>query len=823
MFITMSLFVFFVGCDGPDEEQPPDSSTDETVVETNTTTETDTSTQTETTETKEQPGSSWTPGPKLPDCTPQPGSGDAVALSGVVLTPQGPQGGLVVYRRSTGLIECIGDQCATDDAEVVCTEGVISPGLIDAHNHMQYNVLQPWRHTELFDDRYDWQSDSDYWDYREAYDAIDDEYRCEIGKWAELRLIVSGATTAVGASGGSCIDILARNLDEGPSGHHIDAYDMSYSSSNVSGLDSSDASGYLSDLSGGALDAALWHVSEGVGGSVRDELDHMSELQLTGPGAVFVHATDATTSQLARMAADGTGLLWSPRSNLDLYAETTQADVARKLGVTVALGPDWTWSGSANPVRELQCARDYLSSRQTDIDDVALWEMATTDAARLLGLDGVMGGLFEGGVADIAVYNFLAEPYRAVIESEPEDVRLVIIDGSALYGVPELVGVLADQPSTCDSVNPCGGQTRLLCVVAGGSGDDAQTHNDIESTLVTALSSVQMPTDLAYAKELMGLWVCEDTRDSCDMSSPTGGDQDGDGVGDEVDVCPDSYDPLQRDQDSDGQGDVCDACPLNATATECDSDLEDIDGDGVLNEEDVCPWLYDDQSDTDKDGHGDSCDVCPDIANPGSAPCPGDSMSIMAIRDPSHPDHPQEGTRVVVEGVVSAVNSGYGFFLQDPVATEFGALYVYDQGEVMVSVGESVRVDGEYEEYYGLTELTDSVTTIIASTGAQLQPIVFGDDEACGVATGGINAERYEGMLVRVEDVRVSDVNPDDPDDFNEFEVSGCLRIDDLLCGSACWSTQPEVDTEFVQVTGPLTFSYSNHKLLPRDADDVEQ
>ena len=41
-----------------------------------------------------------------------------------------------------------------------------------------------------------------------------------------------------------------------------------------------------------------------------------------------------------------------------------------------------------------------------------------------------------------------------------------------------------------------------------------------------------------------------------------GGDRDGDGIGDLLDVCPDVPDPDQRDTDGDGKGDACDACSV---------------------------------------------------------------------------------------------------------------------------------------------------------------------------------------------------------------------------------------------------------------------
>ena len=55
-------------------------------------------------------------------------------------------------------------------------------------------------------------------------------------------------------------------------------------------------------------------------------------------------------------------------------------------------------------------------------------------------------------------------------------------------------------------------------------------------------------------------------------------DADGDGVNDDDDDCPSVFDPVrpmdngtQPDSDGDGRGDACDPCPLDANATVCAS------------------------------------------------------------------------------------------------------------------------------------------------------------------------------------------------------------------------------------------------------------
>ncbi len=710
----------------------------------------------------------WTPGPDLPDCEPATGDGDRVALSGVVLTPDGPEAGLVVYSRSSGRILCVG-HCDPTAADVVCTEGVIGPGLIDAHDHMQYDVLPPWQHDGLFSDRYDWQSDGDYWDYRTPYDAIVDDWTCEIVKWAELRELVSGATSAVGASGGSCIDPLIRNLDEGEDAHFIDGYDLYYSSSKVmERYDEADGAAFAEDLADGTYEAVLNHVAEGVGGSVTAEIEHMFDIGMAGPGEEWIHATDATTDQLARAVESGAGIIWSPRSNLDLYGATTPADVAMRLGVPVALGPDWTWSGSMNMVHEMRCATEYLGARGWPLDgggerlDERVWHMATDEAARAVGLDGVLGSLQAGLLADIAVYDWSAEPYRAIIEAEPQDVRLVLVAGQALYGLPELVEPLAAHPDWCETLDACGA-TRTACVQAAASGDDAWTAADIEAALSTALGQAEPSEGHPYSSELLGLWLCDEAPASCDPGEPADGDADGDGIADADDGCPEAWDP--------------------------------------------------DQPDHDGDGLGDACDPCPDDSNADGAGCP---TTIQAIRDPDDPDHIPAGTAVTVSGaVVTGVRAGNGFYVQQPGAAEYGGLYVYDGGAASVAAGDVVSVAGTADEYYGLTEITDATTTVTGSA-ALPDPV---EVAPCDAATGGSLGEPLEAMLVVVRDVEVTDENPDDPDDYGEFEVGGCLRVDDELYDGA-WS-RPAEGATFSSITGVLTFRYGERKLVPRDAGDL--
>lgn len=168
---------------------------------------------------------------------------------------------------------------------------------------------------------------------------------------------------------------------------------------------------------------------------------------------------------------------------------------------------------------------------------------------------------------------------------------------------------------------------------------------------------------------------------------------------------------------------------------------------------------------------------------------------------------PLAGSTVMTSGVVTAVGDN-GFALQDSAAA-WNGIWVFTTNAPTVARGDSVTVTGLVDEYYDFTELQadNANVTVLASNVALPAPLI--------VATGDFPQEAYEGVLVRLTDATCT--NPDLG--YGEWEVddgSGPCRVDDHFYPFT--ATQGEV----YDVTGIGWYSFSNYKLEPRDADDVQ-
>jgi hypothetical protein len=165
---------------------------------------------------------------------------------------------------------------------------------------------------------------------------------------------------------------------------------------------------------------------------------------------------------------------------------------------------------------------------------------------------------------------------------------------------------------------------------------------------------------------------------------------------------------------------------------------------------------------------------------------------------------------VAVTGVFSDT-----VFVQEEAGGPYSGIAIYAHGIFTgdLSVGDRVDVTGGYTEYFGSSQIHLSEWTIVG-TGTPLEPWI--SPHPSHVSTEGSVAELFEGVLVRVMDVKTIHTEPDCPQHFGEFLVTGDLRIDDMGV-----SHEARLGDHFLSITGPLHFAFGNFKLEPRTVIDL--
>jgi large repetitive protein len=764
-------------------------------------------------------------------------------LVGTVLTPDKIyRGGQVLVDDQGGIVfvgckaDCDGDpacKSAADSATTVtCPQGVISPGLINTHDHITYAQNSPYNNTgERYEHRHEWRKGQNG---HKSIPAPGGASGDQIS-WGELRFLLGGATSTVGSGGQTGI---LRNLDRanqqeglGQKAVNFDTFPLGDSSGlpiNPSNC-ASDYPGAITpgDISGD--DAYLPHVSEGVDPRAEFEFGCLSELNpphnVLVDKSAYIHGIGLTAADYANMAGHGTALIWSPRSNVTLYGDTAVVTEAARMGVVIALGTDWMPSGSMNVLRELRCAdslnKVYYNKYFTDRQ---LWLMVTKSAAVATAVDDVIGTLEKGKVGDIAIFDGAThKDYRAIIDGEAKDVALVLRAGKPLYGEASVISAFPNI-GNCDDLDVCT-SPKKVCLQA----EIGKSY----STLKSSLGGIYPDF---FCGEPMNEPSCKPTRPVSVKGStvytgdPSADDSDGDGIANAMDNCPNVFNPIrpmdggkQADADGDGVGDACDVCPRDADSTTCTMfDPDDSDGDGVKNGMDNCPTVANmDQADSDNDGKGDACDTCP-VANPGNQACPG---TIYQIKEGTIP---VGGTVALTNQLVTGRNAR-GFFLQiksgdadydAAKGANNSGIFVFDTTNT-VKVGDRISISSAtVADFFGQIELTMPVIVPVSSLGeASPAPISVTPAE---VATGGAKAKALEAVIVQVSNVSVTDIAPPlgggDTAPSNEFVVSNSLRVDDFLY---LITPFPVLGQNYASLTGIMNLRNDDYKLELRGAGDV--
>ncbi|MFC5665384.1 amidohydrolase family protein [Kitasatospora misakiensis] len=342
------------------------------------------------------------------------------------------------------------------------TDALILPGLIDLHNHVAYNTLPLWEAVGvpyLHHDRWvDEKHPPDYsttvtWPHKVLGRAAPEALLAYIG----VKALVGGTTSIQGAPRAT------RAIDGGPV-RLVDTEKLPTGRDMVLTAALQQDAEVLRNETAAKLDGTrvlIYHVAEGRRAEEPDPAHPVSVVHrefadldpCLRPGLVCVHGTALTPAEFTAWqravtavdAAERGTVVWSPFSNHWLYHETTDVVAADAAGLRIALGSDWSPSGTKHVLGELKVA-DGIDRHELGghFGDRALCDMVTANPGDALATawGPQIGRLETGSAADLLVLDRHApgaDAYRNLVDATERHVLLVVVRGRPRYGAQPLM------------------------------------------------------------------------------------------------------------------------------------------------------------------------------------------------------------------------------------------------------------------------------------------------------------------------------------------------------------------------------------------------
>ena len=364
-------------------------------------------------------------------------------------------------------------------------DSYLLPGFIDMHNHLAYNALPlwsepgratPWLHNKNWPDAttYTESITEPAWVYAKACPEA-------LLAYVQLRAMAGGATAAQGwPTANRGYRTVMRNVDSEQADSGSD--DLIYTSVvTKTGESLAKAVRHMEEGAG-----FIYHCAEGQRGSrvLRDYTDLETTEGLL-PTLIAIHCCAVDADNWKKWPThDAGGVVWSPTSNLLLYAQTTLIDDVKDRDVRVCLGSDWGPSGTKNLLGELKVARLVADALGYTLTDREIVEMVTTNPGILLQRcwDRPVGRLVEGAFADITVLDGRGpgSAWQRIISATERGVALVVVGGLPRYGYTSLMRAAAAPPAFKVTL---AGRTRLVALPDPNDDTAAWSWAAIKETL----------------------------------------------------------------------------------------------------------------------------------------------------------------------------------------------------------------------------------------------------------------------------------------------------------------------------------------------------
>jgi cytosine/adenosine deaminase-related metal-dependent hydrolase len=299
---------------------------------------------------------------------------------------------------------------------------LILPGLINAHDHLEFNLFPSLGHG-TYPNAKSWAEDIYRPDASPVKEHLALSKRTRLA-WGGLKNLLSGVTTV---------------------SHHNPfeptVFDASFPVNVVERFGWAHSLDFSPDLVERFRTTPeewpfILHAAEGVDEHARSEISRLDALGVLSERTVLVHAIGLDQPDLHLLRQRHSSLVWCPSSNVSTYGHTVAADVLRS-GLRVALGTDSALTAHVDLIDEIA-----IAERTHELSWQELFEMVTRRSACVLRLTDGQGTIRDGGAADLVVVEYQSQsPAKALRQLRPE---MVIVRGKIRLVSPRLREAISD-------------------------------------------------------------------------------------------------------------------------------------------------------------------------------------------------------------------------------------------------------------------------------------------------------------------------------------------------------------------------------------------
>ncbi len=325
----------------------------------------------------------------------------------------------------------LNSSASSDVIDIDLRDGVVLPGLINCHDHLQLNCAPELRPDRKFRNAEEWAA------------------------WVEDRMRpgTNGRVWAPGLSAplaarlwqGALKNVLAGATTVAHHDPHHEVLDHPSFPIRIAPCGWAHSPGLAGEY--GPSFEQSWeesppdqpwvvHLAEGVDAKAGAEIEALARAGCLGSRTVAVHAVGLDDHARRRLLDHGGSVIWCPSSNLTMLGATLdpRSWVGPGEGGTgrLGIGTDSRLTGSRDLLDELRVAAETGG-----LEPFEAAQLATVDAARILRLKHA-GRLEHGSPADLLVIRSREGPWKTLLGAGRSELRAVALGGRPVITDPDL-------------------------------------------------------------------------------------------------------------------------------------------------------------------------------------------------------------------------------------------------------------------------------------------------------------------------------------------------------------------------------------------------